>query len=95
MRSLDTARDTCESYHPGLVKTLAGYPLTELEAPGGPAVGHFRAHRGAGLLVPTEYGGHGAEPLDAVRVMRAIGSLSPRWAPRRACTTSPTLDAPT
>lgn len=77
MRSLDTARDTCESYHPGLVKTLAGYPLTELEAPGGPAVGLFRAHRGAGLLVPAAFGGHGAEPLDAVRIMRAIGSLSP------------------
>lgn len=77
MRSLDTARDTCENHHPGLVKTLAGYPLTELEAPGGPAVGVFRAHRGPGLLVPAEYGGHGAGPLDAVRVMRAIGSLSP------------------
>lgn len=77
MRSLDTARDTCENYHPGLVKTLAGYPLTELEAPGGPVVSVFRAHRGPALVVPAGYGGHGAGPLDAVRVMRAVGSLSP------------------
>ncbi len=77
MRSLDSARDTCENYHPGLVKTLAGYPLTELEAPGSPVVGLFRAHRGPALLVPAEYGGPGVAPLDAVRVMRAIGSLSP------------------
>lgn len=77
MRSLDTARDLCENYHPGLVKTLAGYPLTDLEAPRSPVVDLFRAHQGAGLLVPAEYGGHGARPLDAVRVMRAIGSLSP------------------
>lgn len=77
MRSLDTARETCENYHPGLVKTLAGYSLPELEAPGSPIVGLFRAHRGPALLVPGEYGGYGASPLDAVRVMRAIGSLSP------------------
>jgi alkylation response protein AidB-like acyl-CoA dehydrogenase len=77
MRSLDAARDTCENYHPGLAKTLAGYSLTELEAPGSPIVGVFRAHRGPALVVPAEYGGHGAGPLDAVRAMRAIGSLSP------------------
>jgi alkylation response protein AidB-like acyl-CoA dehydrogenase len=77
MRSLDTARDTCENYHPGLVKTLAGYSLTELEAPGSPVVSAFRAHRGPSLVIPAGYGGHGAGPLDAVRVMRAIGSLSP------------------
>ena len=77
MRSLETARDTCENYHPGLAKALAGYPLMELEVPGSPIIGLFRAHRGPGLVVPAEYGGHGAGLLDAVRVMRAIGSLAP------------------
>lgn len=77
MRSLDTARDTCENFHPGLLKTLAGYPLAELEAPGSPVVGLFRAHRGPALMVPADHGGFGVGPLDAVRALRAIGSLSP------------------
>jgi isobutylamine N-monooxygenase len=77
MRSLEVARDACERHHPGLGKALADVPLARLEAPGSPVVGLFRAHDGPGLLVPSEYGGHGADPLDAVRVMRAIGAASP------------------
>jgi alkylation response protein AidB-like acyl-CoA dehydrogenase len=80
MRSLDTARNTCERLHPGLIKGLEEHPLLEREAPGSPVLDIFRAHGGAGLLVPAVYGGIGAEALDAVRVTRALGAYSPSLA---------------
>ncbi|WP_323379374.1 acyl-CoA dehydrogenase family protein, partial [Streptomyces durbertensis] len=80
MRSLDTARDTCERVHPGLCKALADIPYAERERPGSPVVDLFRTHGGIGLLVPTEHGGHGADPVEAVRVTRALGSYSPSLA---------------
>ena len=80
MRSLDTARTTCESFHPGLLESLEKIPLLEREASGSPVLDIFRAHGGAGLLVPAAYGGAGADALDAVRVTRAIGAYSPSLA---------------
>jgi alkylation response protein AidB-like acyl-CoA dehydrogenase len=80
VRSLDTARSTCELYHPGLVKALGELTFAEREAPGSPVIDLFRAHDGVALLVPAEHGGHGADLVEAVRVMRAIGSLSPSLA---------------
>ncbi|GAA4462127.1 acyl-CoA dehydrogenase family protein [Phytohabitans houttuyneae] len=77
MRSLDIARETCERYHPGLNKSLGEIPLLEREAKGSSVVEAFRTHQGASLLVPAKYGGCGADPLEAVRVTRAIGSYSP------------------
>ncbi|WP_371497191.1 acyl-CoA/acyl-ACP dehydrogenase [Kitasatospora sp. NBC_00374] len=80
MRSLETARATGERYHPGLVKALADIPYAEREAADSPVIDLFRAHDGVALLVPVAYGGHGADPLDAVRVQRALGALSPSLA---------------
>lgn len=80
MRSLDLARATCESYLPGLLDQLGTLPLAELEAPDAPGIALFRAARGPALVIPTEYGGIGAGPVDAVRVQRAIGSVSPSLA---------------
>jgi alkylation response protein AidB-like acyl-CoA dehydrogenase len=80
MRSLDLARDTCERFHPGLAKALTEIPYAEREAPDSPVIDLFRAHGGVGLLVPTEHGGLGADPVDAVRVQRGVGSLSPSLA---------------
>jgi alkylation response protein AidB-like acyl-CoA dehydrogenase len=80
MRSLSTARDLCDHYHPGLLKALEDIPYARREAPGSPVIDLFRGHDGAGLLIPRVYGGHGADALDAVRVQRAIGSLSPSTA---------------
>jgi alkylation response protein AidB-like acyl-CoA dehydrogenase len=80
MRSLDTAREACERHHPGLGKALAEIPLPDREAPGSPVIDLFRSHDGPGLLAPAEYGGHGADALEAVRIMRAIGSYSPSLA---------------
>ncbi|WP_035793691.1 acyl-CoA dehydrogenase family protein [Kitasatospora mediocidica] len=80
MRSLESARETCERYHPGLIKALADIPFAEREAPGSQVVDLFREHGGVALLVPAEYGGHGADPLDAIRVQRALGAASPSLA---------------
>lgn len=77
MRSLDVARETCEKFHPGLCEALAETPMAEHEVPGSSVIKTFRTYGGAGLLVPTERGGAGANPIEAVRVLRAISSYSP------------------
>ncbi|MEV0262381.1 acyl-CoA dehydrogenase family protein [Streptomyces sp. NPDC050617] len=80
MRSLDQARAVCERYHPGLGQALEAVPPTAREAPGSPVIDLFRKHGGVSLLVPRRFGGQGADPVDGVRVMRAIGSYSPSLA---------------
>ncbi|BAJ28552.1 MULTISPECIES: acyl-CoA dehydrogenase family protein [Kitasatospora] len=80
MRSLDVAREVSERYHPGLAKALGELPYAEREAPGSPVIDLFRRHGGVGLLIPAEYGGLGADPLEAVRAQRALGALSPSLA---------------
>ncbi|MFD7712768.1 acyl-CoA dehydrogenase [Streptomyces sp. NPDC059785] len=80
MRSLDSDREVCEQYHPGLGKALEDIDLTEREAPGSPVTELFREHGGPALLVPAGFGGRAADPVDAVRVMRAVGSYSPSLA---------------
>ena len=77
MRSLDEARNVCERYHPGMCAALAEIPLAEREARGGPVLGIFRTFGGPGLMVPTEYGGAGADALSAARIVRAMSSYSP------------------
>ncbi|MFG2043062.1 acyl-CoA dehydrogenase family protein [Dactylosporangium sp. NPDC048998] len=77
MRSLDEARNVCERYHPGMCAALADIPLSEREAPGGPVLDIFRKFGGAGLMVPSEYGGSGVGALDASRIVRAMASYSP------------------
>ncbi|MFJ9815458.1 acyl-CoA dehydrogenase [Streptomyces sp. NPDC101151] len=77
MRSLDAARTVCERFHPGLLKELEQIPYAERERPGSPVIDLFRIHGGVGLLIPEYYGGHGAAPLEALRVQLALGALSP------------------
>lgn len=77
MRTLDVARSVCERFHPGLLKALDEVPPAERERPGNPAIDLFRAHEGVGLLIPEEFGGRGADPLDALRVQLALGAVSP------------------
>lgn len=77
MRAMNDAREACEKYLPGLAAELGGVPLATLEAPGGPGLTAFRRSGGPGLLIPGAYGGGGASALDAVRVGRALGAISP------------------
>ncbi|GAA3486013.1 acyl-CoA dehydrogenase family protein [Streptomyces cremeus] len=80
MRPLDAARATCETFLPGLLDRLAGHTLTELEVPQSPALRHFRECGGPALVIPKEYGGLGADPLQALAVTRAIASRAPSLA---------------
>lgn len=80
MRSLDQARAVCESYLPGLLDGLAGIPFERREAPGGATMPVFRASHGPALVIPQDYGGLGASPLEAVRVMRAVAAVAPSLA---------------
>ncbi|MFG2449653.1 acyl-CoA dehydrogenase family protein [Streptomyces sp. NPDC048512] len=80
MRSLDAAREICESYLPGLLKNLDDIPLADLEKPDSPGLTHFRTAKGPGLVIPKEYQGAGADPLQALAVVRAIGAVSPSLA---------------
>src|SRR5438132_7316333 len=77
MRSLTIAQDTCERLHPGLGPALAELPLARRESADSPVVEIYRRHGGPGLLVPAEHGGKAACALDAVRVQRALGAVSP------------------
>jgi alkylation response protein AidB-like acyl-CoA dehydrogenase len=77
LRSLDLARSVCERFHPGLLKELDQIPYTDRERPGSPVIDLFRIHGGVGLLIPEEYGGHGADAMDALRVQLALGAVSP------------------
>ena len=77
MRSLDIAREVCEEYHPGLCKSLGEVPLLEAEKAGSPIIELFRSHGGPGLLVPAGYAGSDADPLEAVRTVRALSSYAP------------------
>ncbi|GGL65768.1 oxidoreductase [Streptomyces fumigatiscleroticus] len=80
VRSLNAARATCEHHHPGLGKALEETDLVEREAAGSPVIELFRDHGGPALLVPPGFGGRGAGLVDAVRVLRAVGSYSPSLA---------------
>ena len=77
MRFLASAHEACEKFHPGLAAALEAIPLTEREAADSQVLEIFRAHGGAGLLVPKAFDGQEADPLGAVRAQRALGALSP------------------
>jgi alkylation response protein AidB-like acyl-CoA dehydrogenase len=80
VKLLDRDREVAERVLPGAQAALAEHALMDLEQRGSPAIAAFREFGGPGLLVPREYGGAGASLLDAVRVQRVIGSLSPSLA---------------
>jgi alkylation response protein AidB-like acyl-CoA dehydrogenase len=77
---MDQARATCDTYLPGLCAALAEIPLADLERPGNPGLTLFREHGGPALVIPKSYGGLGATPADAIRIMRAVGAASPSLA---------------
>lgn len=77
---LQKERETMEHFLPGLDAKLAELPLMVMESPGSPALKLFREHGGPGLLVPKDYGGLGANPLEVAQIHRALGSRSPSLA---------------
>jgi alkylation response protein AidB-like acyl-CoA dehydrogenase len=77
MRFMETDVAECDKLLPGLRHRLADHPLMALESEDSPAIELFRTHDGPGLLVPAQYGGLNAGPLQAVRVMRALAAVAP------------------
>jgi alkylation response protein AidB-like acyl-CoA dehydrogenase len=77
MQFMEADRQACDKMLPGLRQQLAEIPLPELESEDSPAIEIFRAHGGTNLLVPKEYGGLDASPLEAARVVRALAATAP------------------
>ncbi len=80
MSLLENERAALAQFLPTLTDRLANKPLMELEAPGGAVIKAFRESGGAALLISPEFGGKGATPLQAIRIHRALGALSPSLA---------------
>src|SRR6516162_7153189 len=80
MNLLRQERETLEKLLPGLDEALARIPLMEMERPGNPSIPVYRQLGGPGLLIPTQLGGRGASPLQAVRAQRAIACRAPSLA---------------
>jgi alkylation response protein AidB-like acyl-CoA dehydrogenase len=80
MGFLKQERATLETLLPGLDESLALFRLMEMERPGNPSIVTFRQLGGPGLLIPTQFGGRGATPLQALRAQRAIASRAPSLA---------------
>jgi alkylation response protein AidB-like acyl-CoA dehydrogenase len=80
MNFLKQERAALEALLPGLDAALARMPLMEMERPGNPSIATFRQLGGPGLLIPAQFGGRGAAPLQAVRAQRAIASRAPSLA---------------
>jgi alkylation response protein AidB-like acyl-CoA dehydrogenase len=80
MQFLGAERRTLDRFLPGLDESLAAVPFLEMESPRSAAIGKFRDSGGPGLLIPRDYAGGGATPLEALQIQRAIGSRSPSLA---------------
>ncbi len=80
MNFLKQEREVLDQLLPGLDDALSQLSLTEMERPGNPSINVFREMGGPGLLIPTALAGRGANPVQAVRVQRAVGSRAPSLA---------------
>ena len=80
MNLLLAEREALNRFTPGLDDKLAAIGLQRLEAPDSGAIELFRQHGGAGLLIPQQYSGLGANALEAIRFQRALGSRAPSLA---------------
>ncbi|MFJ3213489.1 acyl-CoA dehydrogenase [Streptomyces flaveolus] len=74
---MTTERAALERYLPGLHKELARHSLPDLEARDSTVIDMFKNSDAPALVAPEEWGGLGASALEATRVQRAIGALSP------------------
>jgi alkylation response protein AidB-like acyl-CoA dehydrogenase len=80
MNFLKRERTTLEQFLPSLDAKLSEIPLTEIERPGNPGLEMLRELEGTALLIPTEHGGKGATPVEAIQIHRAVATRSPSLA---------------
>ena len=77
---LGRAREALGQFMPNLAEKLQQYSLHEMESPGNPSIQDFKQFGGPRLLIPEQYSGFGATPLQACQVQQAIASYSPSLA---------------
>jgi len=80
MNFLKRERTTLETFLPSLDVRLAQFPLAQIETPGNPGLEILRELEGTAILIPTEHGGKGALPVQAIQIQRAVASRSPSLA---------------
>lgn len=80
MEFLAKERQVLQNYLPGLGLSLDEIPFIELEREGSPVISIFKENGAGNMLIPTEYGGLGADPVEAIQIHRAIGSKAPSLA---------------
>lgn len=80
MNFLKRERTTLEKFLPSLDAKLSDITLSDIEKPGNPGLSMLRELEGAALLVPTEHGGKGATPVEAIQIHRAVATRSPSLA---------------
>lgn len=80
MSLLDASTTVLEETLPGLADDLAKIGLDTLESDSSHGLASFRKRGGPGLLVPSRHGGVGANALEAVHCVRALGALAPSLA---------------
>ena len=80
MNFLKRERTTLDEFLPSFDVDLAEIPLTEIERPGNPGLSMLREREGTGILIPTEHGGKGASPVQAIQIHRAVATRSPSLA---------------
>jgi len=67
-------------YLPGFIEKIDSFEFLEMESVGSPVIKLFKESHGPKLVIPKQYGGHGASAIEAVRFQRLVGSISPSLA---------------
>ncbi|MBL8148764.1 MAG: acyl-CoA/acyl-ACP dehydrogenase [Blastocatellia bacterium] len=80
MHFLEDEHKALTHFFPGLDAMLTRSSLLEREKHGSSSIATFREFGGPALLVASKHGGLGATVVEALRIQRAIGSLSPSLA---------------
>ncbi|PCK01101.1 MAG: oxidoreductase [Alteromonadaceae bacterium] len=80
MNYLKNEWDALERYFPSLKAEVENIEFSKREGKDSDVLEVYRKNGGPGLMVSKELGGLGAGPVDAVRVHRALGALSPSLA---------------
>lgn len=80
MNFLHREFDLVESLAPGLLAKLDAIPFSQKESRGNPTLEIFRRANATSLIIPEDYGGMGARPVEAIRFQRAIAASAPSLA---------------
>ena len=80
MNFLKREKEVFTQYFPNLQSELLKHNWEELESPKSTIIDIYKRNLGAHLIVPKKYGGKGASLLDAIRIHRFLGFLSPSLA---------------